>query len=155
MATVTQLNNVPLATPDSADSVLGFDFQTGKARRFSVGDFANGGSVYDTIIATAGTALSGHRAVVVASDIATYADSTTNPAATGITTGAVTNGSAVTVQTTGEMVEPSWNWSNGSVYLGSTGLLTQTLPSSGAIVEIGIATAPTKLLIRLQPPIYL
>lgn len=155
MATGIPIGNIPVTTPDSADSVLGFDAQTGKARRFGIADIASGGSVYDTVTATANGALSGHRAVGVSGGQASYADATTQPNVTGITQGAASNGASVVVQTTGELVEPSWNWSNGPVYLASNGLLTQAPPSSGALVEVGTALSPTKLLIRIQSPIYL
>lgn len=65
MPTVTQLNTVPLATPDSADSVLGFDAQTGKARRFSVSELvSNGGELgAHTVLTT-----TAHGGVVASTD---------------------------------------------------------------------------------------
>jgi hypothetical protein len=99
--------------------------------------------------------LGGNRAVLASG---TYADNSTLATAliVGVTTGAASSGAVATVQTSGEMTEVSWTWDiSKPVYLGSAGLLTQTVPAAGVIVEIGKPTAATKLLIQIQPPIQL
>ena len=109
------------------------------------------------ITLVAGEALGGHRAVYVAGDGSARHASASLPATAaalaGITTGAATVGEAVAVQTAGRIVEPSWAWTPGPVYLGASGLLTQTPPAMGAVKEIGVALAATELLIRIQPEI--
>lgn len=100
---------------------------------------------------TAGEALGGHRAVVVQNDEAFYADATTLPHAgqvVGVTTHAASSGQSIEVQYAGEMEEPSWAFSPGAVYIGPTGTLAQTRPTTGWVMNIGIATAPTKLSIN-------
>lgn len=110
------------------------------------------------LTAVAGEALGGHRAVRLVSGQAFYADQG-NPAKTaviGITTGAANLGATVTIATAGEIIEPSWSWTpQQAVFLSTNGVLTQTPPMSGALIEVGLATAATKLHVRIQPKINL
>ena len=102
-----------------------------------------------TITATAGEALSGNRAVRFSGGSAFLADkdAATASHAAGITTGAASSGAAVAIQLDGVMTEPSWAWSPGPVWLGTTGQLTQTIPVTGSVIQIGIAVSATKLAI--------
>lgn len=121
-------------------------------------DYATGwtdqGGAASAIALVAGEALGGHRAVYVASDGSARHASASLPAQAvalaGITTGAAALGETASVQTAGRIVEPSWTWTPGPVYLGESGLLTQTPPTTGAVKEIGVALAATELLIRIQ-----
>jgi hypothetical protein len=103
-------------------------------------------------IVGAGEALGGHRAVYVASDGMAYYG---NPDATsrlvaGITTGAASLGADVTIQTFGEIEEASWAWNDdGPVWLAANGQLTQTLPATGYLFQVGQPMGPTKL--RIEP----
>lgn len=111
-----------------------------------------------TFSGTAVVALSGQTAVYAAPDGLRPASATgaSTAQAAGVTTGAASAGAAATVQAEGELVEPTWSWQAGQpVWLGINGQLTQTPPATGVQVEIGLATAPTKLLIRIQPAIHL
>jgi hypothetical protein len=65
----------------------------------------------------------------------------------GVATGAAQMGAPCTILTTGEMQEPTWAFTPGQVWLGANGSLTQTPPSSGFIVCIGVATGPTRLIL--------
>jgi hypothetical protein len=115
----------------------------------------SGGSGVPTVSITAAENIGGHRAVLASG---LYADNGTlpNSIVIGISTGAVSSGGQITCQVAGEMTEVSWTWDTSKpVYLGSAGLLTQTVPTAGVIVEIGKPTAATKLLIEIQPPIQL
>ncbi len=114
-----------------------------------------GGSSETTVNITAGENLGGHRAVLATG---LYADSGALSTALviGITTGATSIGGTAALRVSGEVTEVSWTWDvSKPVYLGSAGLLTQTVPTSGVIVEIGKPTAATKLLIEIQQPIQL
>lgn len=111
-----------------------------------------------TISMVAAAALSGHRAVAANSQsLAVYASSDTPSvlAVTGITASASEPGAQVLVQYAGEMVEPSWNWQPGPVWLGLNGLLTQAPPTSGALLQIGTALGATRLLIEIGAPVFL
>lgn len=110
-----------------------------------------------TKIATAN--ISGHRVVIASgSNGAAIADKDTPDhmhRVIGITRGAATTGSQIQIAGAGEMTEPSWNWSLGPVWLGSDGVLTQTLPTTGFILMIGTAIAPTVLMVKIGAPISL
>lgn len=113
-----------------------------------------GGS--SSVTYTAGEALGGHRGVLVDTGVAYYADSSVVAdigKLVGITTGAVSMGADAVVLTSGEITEPSWTWVPGPVYLGLTGLLTQTPPATGFIQVVGIAMTATVLLVRIQDPV--
>lgn len=118
---------------------------------------ATGGS---TITATAGAAIGGHRAVVLdAAGAAFYADNT-NPDHLvrfyGITTNAASLGGSLSIVQTGVVVEPSWAWTAFMpVYLGTTGLLTQTPPATGFVQIVGAALSATTLFINQRDPVVI
>lgn len=108
-----------------------------------------------TVTITAGKNLSGHRIVAAnAAGQAIYADKdlpATWQRILGMTTGAAMAGDFATILPAGEIHEPSWTLDPAlPVYLGNSGLLTQTLPTSGAIGQIGVALSATRLLIDIK-----
>lgn len=109
---------------------------------------------------TAGEALGGHRIVILDdSPLAFYASNNVLAHANkilGMTTGAVAIDDLATIQTSGEVTEPSWAWVlNTPIWLGVNGLLTQTAPTSGFSLIVGFPITSTKILIRLREPIFL
>lgn len=110
---------------------------------------------------TAGVALGGHRMVVLdATGNAIYADNLTPGhlfKVLGMTTGAAGAGAVATIQTGGELTEPSWNWDVAlPVYLGTNGQLTQVAPAAPAFqLIVGFPISPTTLFINLREPISL
>lgn len=110
------------------------------------------------LAAIAGEALGGHRAVVLdAAGQAFYADRLTPShfgRLAGITTGAAVLGASVTLAMSGVVIEPSWSWTpNAPVFLGSTGLLTQTLPIGGFLQVVGMALNATTLFVNPREPL--
>lgn len=107
----------------------------------------------------AGTAIGGHKVVIAYGNTgAQLADKDTAShmhVVLGVTKGAASQGSPVEIQTVGEMIEPSWVWVNGPVFLGSNGIMTQTPPTTGFQLQIGTAIAPTVLMIKIGAPISL
>jgi len=109
----------------------------------------------------AGVALGGHRVVVLdSSDEAIYADHTIlahRDKVLGLTNGAVAQGDEATIVTYGEVVEPSWNWTlDDPVFLGTNGMLTQVVPTTGFLQRVGFPNgAPTKLFVDIDTPITL
>lgn len=108
----------------------------------------------------AGAALGGHRmAVLNDAGQAIYADKDIPAHAgkvLGMTTGAVALGDLATIQTGGELTEPSWAWTlDTPVWLGSNGLLTQATPTTGFSLIVGFPITATKLFINLREPIFL
>ena len=98
--------------------------------------------------------LSGHRAVAIdAQDKAYYADKNTAQNAIGITLNA---GTEVTIQTAGEIIEPTWNWiPNQAIYLGNNGDLTQVVPIDGYLLKLGDALTPTSMFVNIVMPIFI
>lgn len=118
-----------------------------------------GAALIPTESAFAGEDLGGHRAVYVDTDgLLYYASSADDDTAwvLGITTGAVVTGAPATVRSFGSLSEPSWSWVPGlPIYLSTNGLLTQVAPTSGILVELGVATAADKVVVRIQEPVFL
>lgn len=110
-----------------------------------------------TIQKAAAQALSGHKVVRPAPgdelDIASADDASDAGFAIGVTIGAAEAGATATAQTAGELVEPSWSWSIGPVFLGLAGALTQSPPAAAFLQQIGVAVAPDRLFINIRPPI--
>jgi hypothetical protein len=126
-------------------------------------------SEWDIIVSTdreflvtyvAGTALSGHRVVVIHPDNkAYYADHDIMddvPRVMGITTQAASENNPIGILVFGEMIEPSWNWQEGkAIFLGSNGVLTQTPPTTGFLMEVAFAVTPQKIMVEIKPAIVL
>ncbi len=119
-------------------------------------DIASGGLVpiSDDITLVAGENLSALRAVTTnSSGQAVYAsnDTLANAQVVGITNAAATSGANATIKISGILTDANWNWTKGTVYLGTNGSLTQTVPTAGAIVvHIGKALTATQLLIDID-----
>lgn len=107
--------------------------------------------------------ISGHR--VILADTLGKADYASNEILShankviGLSTGAVSQSAQATIQSYGELVEPSWNWTQDvPVYLGADGYLTQTPPASPAAkfsLVVGFPTSATSLFIKIGIPIIL
>jgi hypothetical protein len=122
------------------------------------GDKGDSGNITSSLAIEAGEALGGHRVVRSSGGLAYYASSAVTAhrgTVIGITTGAVSSGDSAGVAAAGEITEPSWNWTDGNVYLSTNGLLTQTAPTSGFLQVIGIVLEPTRLLVALGEPTVL
>lgn len=101
--------------------------------------------------------LGGNRAVRLLSGRLIYASSDSAGDANlflGLTMGAVSADATAQVQTTGVMTEPSWSWiADTPVFCGAAGVLTQTPPSTGFSLIVGIATSPTQIYIGPKAPV--
>ena len=116
------------------------------------------GATYMTF--AAGAALGGHKVVKAGPLGAVYYADSDNPVdaggVIGVTMNAALQGDPVNVQATGEMEESGWSWTPGlPVFLGPLGTLTQTPPVTGFQLVIGVASAPTKLVINIKQAIIL
>lgn len=106
------------------------------------------------------TALSGQRVVSLqANGKINYTNPAVEDSVTGIvgvTTGAIADGAVGSVRAFGFLEEATWNWTAGDrVFVGASGILTQTPVISGFLLEIGRAMQPTKIFIDIKPPILL
>ena len=116
------------------------------------------GATYMTF--AAGAALGGHKVVKAGPLGAVYYADSDYPVdaggVLGVTMHAVLSGDPVNVQAAGELEEVSWSWTPGlPVFLGPLGTLTQTPPATGFQLVIGVASAPTKLVISIKQAIIL
>ena len=112
-----------------------------------------------SITFTADGPISGHRMVrPTTQGKVGYADATDKTQANsvlGMSTGAAADATPVAVQTSGEIIEPSWNWTvDQPVFCGLLGALTQTPPVSPSFqLVIGVATRPTSIALNIKQPI--
>ena len=108
---------------------------------------------------TATRQISGHMAVFTdptgALAYASVDDPATAQAFVGITLNAAAIGGEVAVRFTGLIVEPSWSWVPGAVFVGLNGALTQVDPASGYALAVGVATGPQSLLVAPRPPVFI
>lgn len=114
-----------------------------------------GGSLLD---GTAAVTCSGHRVVrAVAGGVApaSCADPSHAGSVLGVTHGAALAGEPIEFVAFGVMEEPSWTWVPGPLFLGLDGALTQYRPLAGFLQQIGVATAPTRILVNLGLPMIL
>lgn len=75
------------------------------------------------------------------------ATSTDVPAIVGVAYTSATNGNAITVMKQGQLTEALWSWTPGlPIYCGLTGgAFTQTAPTTGAVVVVGVALSATTI----------
>jgi hypothetical protein len=119
-------------------------------------DIVSGGIVPAAIDTTlvASTSLSALRCITTdSSGLAKYAtpDSLANAVVIGISTTAASTGQNITIKTSGQITDASWNWTKGAIYLGANGVLTQTAPTGGSIVvHVAKAITATTLIIDID-----
>lgn len=101
----------------------------------------------------AGENLSANRVVRVSNTLAYLCDAATSAHAgtvIGLTTGAALTGATATVQTAGLVQELTWTLTEGPVYVGADGQLTQTVTGLAFVQQIGVAISATQINIHPQ-----
>jgi hypothetical protein len=74
----------------------------------------------------------------------------------GMTLNAANAGDIVTVAVLGFVSEPTWNLTPDlPIYLGDDGYMTQTPPTEGFHLTLGVALSPTSIYIDIDVPIFL
>lgn len=110
----------------------------------------------DTVAVTAAENLGGHRIVTVEGFYASKDTATDKFKVLGITTGAASSGAEATVQISGYLTEPGWNFTVGNpVFLSTNGHITQTAPTDGFCLIIGKPKTATTLFIEIHEPTIL
>jgi len=150
---------LPAHTPVGAATVA--DVVNAAVARHNADAFAHpglgGGGASVALAALAGQTLGGHRGVWCdAQGRAWYANATNDSAerVAGVTLHAADVGGTIAVQSAGEITEAGWNWQPGPVFLGTNGMLTQTPAANAALVQIGIASRATALIVRIGIPFF-
>lgn len=73
----------------------------------------------------------------------------------GVTTSAGAEGSPVVIQRDGTLDDPSFEWVEGLVYVGTSGRLTQAHPTTGWELVVGASPSPTRLNLDFDEPVLL
>lgn len=76
----------------------------------------------------------------------------------GLSLGAAADGDSLDVMYEGDVTEPAWNWTPlETIYLGTNGALTQTVPDSPAVfsLPVGYATSANSMRVRIGTPIVI
>jgi hypothetical protein len=74
----------------------------------------------------------------------------------GMTVGAVNTGDIAQVIRSGVVVEPTWNWTLGQpIFLSTTGLLTQTPPAAGFVLQVAFPISSTSVFIDIKQALIL
>lgn len=73
------------------------------------------------------------------------------PAIVGVAFTSATSGNPITVMTKGQITDALWSWTPGlPLYCGvAGGALTQTAPTSGAVVQVGVALSATEINVQI------
>jgi hypothetical protein len=119
---------------------------------------SSGGQLSDALPASAN--LSALRAVAINdSGQLIYADAAMAAHAyrvVGVLTTAVTTGNTAQVLQGGKASDSSWGWARGTpIYIGGNGVLTQTAPSSGFILQIATVVSSQSIFVEIQDPFLL
>lgn len=105
-----------------------------------------------------GEAIGGHRAVSVGTDGKAYytdiEDADSVLAFIGISTGASEVDEDVAIQTSGKLEEPTWAWGPGPVFVGASAVLSQSIPETGAVIQVGSVLSETSIVVRIERPIF-
>lgn len=124
-------------------------------------------SVYTAITAPilnetwiAGENLSGERIVYASSSTEVkYADKNSIydcNSIIGITLHAASINDSIKCQTSGILINDAWNWTPSfPIFLGNNGLITQSPPTTGIMVELGVAISSTAIYINIKETIEL
>lgn len=72
----------------------------------------------------------------------------------GVAETAAAGGATARIRTAGVTSNDAWTWTEGPVYVGADGVLTQTPPAVGWLMTIGRALTSTSLLVDPEPPIF-
>ncbi len=107
---------------------------------------------------TAGEAISANRVLTLdSSGKAAYLNPEQSgyPVVIGVSLTAGLGDEVVQVMRSGEIVDPSWIWQPGPVWVGTAGTLTQVTPTTGWLVQVGIALDATKLQVETVDDVIL
>ncbi len=145
-----ELPEVLIEMPQHEDVEIVFEFPQEVA-------YSSLGLTVSTVDVVADVELDPYRVVANTGAGLVYADKNTQwENVIGLTLAGTVSGQMARVQSYGIIGQPTvWTFVPGLVYLGNNGTVTQTIPTTGALVVIGMVTSATHFLIRIEQPIIL
>jgi hypothetical protein len=146
---------IDLATYQESEKLLGSFAQTLAADIVQLKNDVESASV---ITVKAGAVLSALTAVYERNGVVLpldYRDTDNIDYFLGITTKSATTNANIQVQRSDVIEDNFWSFVPGRVYLGVNGTLTQTHPTDGFDLQVGVAVSPTRLVLNIQDPIEL
>jgi len=162
LVSVSEITDSVIVKEDTTDNVVISDTTDDINLTFQevlqpvTNNITNDNSVFSGVAAED---LGGHRIVVALGSQIAYADNTVashSSIVTGITTQAVLSGEAVNVTISGEVSEGSWSWTlDKPIFLTANGLMTQTAPSTGFLLQVGYPTSTTSMVVDIKTAIVL
>lgn len=112
-----------------------------------------------TFVGTAEADITNYTAIAMSSGGLAPGDNNTTAyfnSIVGIALTTTTIGNPVTIQNSGVITYSGWNWSLGQpIFIGSAGVLTQTVPISGFVQTIGVAITAQSFVINISIPILI
>jgi hypothetical protein len=91
----------------------------------------------------AGVSISGHKVVYIDDDdlfqVVDPADDAACGIAIGVTVQAAAQGELQYARFAGELIDQSFDWIEGPIFLGPNGSLTQTKPETGNVLIVGVS----------------
>lgn len=116
----------------------------------------NTGSVIPNVLRQLATRdIGGLRVLLADQSYADQSDETSFGKVIGISKGAVVTGEWLDIITSSELNGFTGLTPNELIYLGSNGLITQTVPTSGYIQQLGVALTSTSILVNISLPVQL
>ena len=112
-----------------------------------------GTSGAQSLIIIAGEDLIKHRAIIAVGGQAFHADKDTltdKQKVIGIVSENFLLGENSIIYIAGAMIDSNWNFSDGLVYINTDGQLTQTLPTTGFLMQIGVAVTSNTFIIDID-----
>lgn len=111
----------------------------------------------DTIIMTLAEAVGNGDVLCINSNGVVKADKddTQKTKVVGIATSSGSVGDSIDVRTTSQQGGLSGLTAGGVIYLDNSGAMTQTLPTFGTVVRLGVALSATDMLVEISQPIKL
>ena len=112
-------------------------------------------SALNSFIQVATRDVGGLRVLLADQSYADQSNTTSYGKVIGLSKGAVVTGGLLEIVTASELAGFTGLIPNTQVYLGLNGLITQTVPTSGFIQQLGVAITSTSILVNLSLPLLL
>jgi hypothetical protein len=112
-----------------------------------------------TVTKVASHPISGHRLICADNTgravYASHSDTLTTHRVLGLSTHAAAFNTNVQILSAGEITDDTWDWDTDlPVFLGLNGLLTQTMPTYGAILPVAFPVTSQTLRVKIGEPVY-